>query len=170
MRPSPLEGLLLRLGEFQNRRPVLVVLLVLLTLLPTGFLASRLTLRSAFSELLPDDKRSVIEMRHISERLTSSSTLSVVAHSENVDALKRFVDALSPELRKLDPKLVTAVDDGTREVQAFFRSNKHLYAELADIQKIHDDVLDRYDYEVQKKSGMNLGLDDAENKEDIPPP
>jgi predicted RND superfamily exporter protein len=174
MRPSTLEALLVRLGKFQNRRPLLVVLLVLLSLIPTGFLASRLTLRSAFSELLPDDKRSVIEMRHISERLTSSSTLSVVAQSENVDALKRFVDALSPQLRKLDPKLVTTVDDGTRDVQEFFRAHKHLYAELADIQKTHDDVVDRYDYEVQKKSGMNLGLDDEDkggaDPADIPPP
>jgi len=138
---------------------------------PTGYLASRLSLRTAFSELLPDDKRSVIEARRISERLTSSSTLSVVAESENIDALKHFVDALSPEIRKLDKSLVTAVDDGTRDVQQFFRAHKHLYAELEDIQKIHDDVVDRYDYEVQKKSGMNLGVDDeAEDKEDVPPP
>ena len=169
MRPSLFEALLVRLGEFQNRRPLLVVLLVLSSLLPTGFLALHLTLRSAFSELLPDNKRSVIEMRHISERLTSSSTLSVVAQSESVDALKRFVDQLSPELRKLDPKLVTSVDDGTRDVQDFFRAHKHLYADLDDIQKMHDDIVDRYDYEVQKKSGMNLGLDD-EDKADIPPP
>ena len=118
-------------------------------------------MRTAFSELLPDDRRSVIEARRISERLTSSSTLSVVAKSENVDALKRFVDTLAPEIRKLDPKLVTSVDDGSREVQQFFRTHKHLYADLSDIQKIHDDVVDRYDYEVQKKGGMDLGLDDA---------
>ena len=177
MRPSRLEGLLLRLGEFQNRRPLLMVLLVLLTLLPTGFLAVRLShnVRTAFSELLPDDKRSVIEMRHISERLTSSSTLSVVAQSENVDALKRFIDTLAPEIRQLDPQLVTSVEDGTRDVRAFFREHKHLYAELSDIQKIHDDVVDRYDYEVQKKSGMDLGLDDEGGKDtdpkaDAPPP
>lgn len=152
-----------------------MLLLVLATLLPTGFLASRLSLRTAFSELLPDDRRSVIEARRISERLTSTSTLSVVAKSENVDALKRFVDTLAPQIRRLDPKLVTTVEDGTREVQAFFRAHKHLYADLNDIQKIHDDVIDRYDYEVQKKGGMDLGLDDASsaapgNKADLPPP
>jgi len=175
MRPSWLERLLVRLGEFQNRRPFAVLFLVLLTLAPTGFLASRLTLRTAFSELLPDGKRSVIEARRISERLTSSSTLSVVAKSENVDALKRFVDTLAPRIRQLDPRLVTTVEDGTREVQDFFRAHKHLYAELEDVQKIHDDVVDRYDYEVQKKGGMDLGLDDATSggatdKGDIPPP
>src|SRR3954468_17231321 len=170
MRLSRLERPLLRLGDFQNRHPLLTVLLVLLTLLPAGLLAARLSVRTAFSELLPDDKRSVIEMRHISARLTSSSTLSVVAQSENVEALKRFVDTLAPEIRKLDPKLVSSVEDGTREVREFFRNHKHLYADLADLQKIHDEVVDRYDYEVQKKSGMDLGLDDAEAKAEAPPP
>jgi len=180
MRSSWLERLLVRLGEVQNQRPLLVLLLVLATLLPTGFLASRLSLRTEFTELLPDGKRSVIESRRIAERLSgkssgSSSTLSVVAQSENVDALKRFVDALAPAIRKLDPKLVTSVEDGSREVQSFFRSHKHLYADLSDIQKIHDDVIDRYDYEVQKKGGMDLGLDDAASGDtasqaDVPPP
>jgi len=180
MRPSWLERLLVRLGEAQNRRPLLVLLLVLVTLLPTGLLASRLSLRTEFTELLPDGKRSVIEARRIAERLSgkssgSSSTLSVVAQSENIDALKRFVDALAPEIRKLDPKLVTSVEDGSREVQSFFRAHKHLYADLSDIQKIHDDVVDRYDYEVQKKGGMDLGLDDAASGDaasqaDAPPP
>ncbi|HEY4102351.1 MAG TPA: MMPL family transporter, partial [Polyangiaceae bacterium] len=163
MRASPLEGLLVRLGALQNRRPWLVMLLVLVTLIPTGYLAAHLTLRSAFSELLPDNKRSVIEMRHISERLTSSSTLSVVAHANSVDALKHFIDALSPQLRKLDPNVITNVEDGNRETRDFFRAHKHLYADLAEIQKMHDDVVDRYDYEVQKKSGMDLGLEDEDN-------
>ena len=161
----------------------MVLLLVSATLLPAGVLASRLSLRTEFTELLPDGKRSVIEARRIAERLSgkaasnagTGSTLSVVAKSENVDALKRFVDELAPKIRKLDPKLVTSVQDGSREVQDFFRAHKHLYADLSDIQKIHDDVIDRYDYEVQKKGGMDLGLDDAPgndaaSKADVPPP
>jgi predicted RND superfamily exporter protein len=144
--------------------------LVLSTLIPTGLLASRLSIRTAFAELLPDNKPSVIELRHISERLTSSSTLSVVARGTSVESLKRFVDALVPELRQLDPKLVTSVEDGTREVQEFFRAHKHLYAELGDLQKIHSDVVDRYDYEVQRKSGLDLGLGDADGPADTPPP
>jgi len=183
MRPSWLERLLVRLGEFQTRRPLTVLLLVFATLLPTGILASKLSLRTEFTELLPDGKRSVIEARRIAERLSgkvasnagTGSTLSVVAKSENIDVLKRFVDTLAPQLRKLDPKLVTSVQTGSREVQDFFRAHKHLYADLSDIQKIHDDVVDRYDYEVQKKGGMDLGLDDgagsdATNQHDAPPP
>src|SRR6187551_380551 len=182
MRPSWLERLLVRLAEFQTRRPLAVLLLVLATLLPTGFLASRLSLRTEFTELLPDGKRSVIEARRIAERLSSrstpgagsGSTLSVVAQSENIDVLKRFVDTLGPQIRKLDPKLVASVQDGSREVQDFFRAHKHLYADLSDIQKIHDDVIDRYDYEVQRKGGMDLGLDDdaasdAVSNADAPP-
>ncbi|HEY2405064.1 MAG TPA: MMPL family transporter [Polyangiaceae bacterium] len=134
---------------------------VLVTLIPTGILTSHLSVHSAFSELLPDNKRSVIEMRRLSEHLTSSSTLTVVAESENVDALKHFVDELAPRIRQLDPNVVSSVDDGTREVREFFRAHKHLYADLTDIQKIHDDVLERYDYEVQKQAGMALDEDEA---------
>jgi len=182
MGPSWLERLLVRLGELQTRRPLLVLLLVLATLLPTGLLALRLSLRTEFTELLPDGKRSVIEARRIAERLSgkvaanagTGSTLSVVAKSENIDALKRFIDTLAPAVRRLDPKLVTSVQVGSREVQDFFRAHKHLYADLADIRKIHDDVIDRYDYEVQKKGGMDLGLDDAASSDaagkDVPPP
>jgi len=183
MRPSWLERLLDRLADFQTRRPLLLLLVVLGTLLPTGLLASRLSLRTEFTELLPDSKRSVIEARRIAERLSSKaspgagsgSTLSVVAQSEDIEVLKRFVDTLAPQIRKLSPKLVTSVQDGSREVQDFFRAHKHLYADLGDIQKIHDDVVDRYDYEVQKKGGMDLGLDDtssgdAPDKADAPPP
>ena len=183
MRPSWLERLLVRLGEVQTRRPLTVLLLVLATLLPTGFLALKLSLRTEFTELLPDGKRSVIEARRIAERLSgkvasnagTGSTLSVVAKSENIDVLKRFVDTLAPAIRKLDPKLVTSVQIGSGEVQDFFRAHKHLYADLSDIQKIHDDVVDRYDYEVQKKGGMDLGLDDrtsddAADSADAPPP
>src|SRR4051812_7636196 len=107
MRPSWLERLLVRLGEFQTRRPLAVLLLVVATLLPTGFLASRLSLRTEFTELLPDGKRSVIEARRIAERLSgkasagTGSTLSVVAQSEDVEALKRLVDTLGPQIRKL---------------------------------------------------------------------
>jgi predicted RND superfamily exporter protein len=183
MRPSWLERLLVRLGEFQTRRPLTVLLLVVSTLLPSGYLALKLSLRTEFTELLPDDKRSVIEARRIAERLSgkvasnagTGSTLSVVAKSENVDVLKRFIDTLAPAIRKLDPKLVSSVQVGSGEVQDFFRAHKHLYADLSDIQKIHDDVVDRYDYEVQKKGGMDLGLDDAAStdpgdKADAPPP
>ncbi len=159
-----LERLLVRLGVTQTKRPWTIVLITLVTLLPAGWGASRLTLRTSFTELLPDSKPSVIEMRRVSKRLAGNSTFTVVAESEHTDALKKFVDEVVPKLVELGPSLVGGVDDGPRRMQAFFEQHKHLYAELDDLQKLHDDVVDRYDAQVSRAAGFDLGLDDPEDE------
>src|SRR5688572_31546256 len=111
---SVLEALLLRLAAQQVARPWWVILLIGLSLLPAGWLAADLPLRTSFSELLPDDKPSVVEMRRVNERLPGNSTLTVVATGRDADSLKRFVDALAPRIRALGPDLVASVDAGPR--------------------------------------------------------
>lgn len=165
MRKSRLEPALLLLTRYQLERPWLVVALIVLTLIPAGLLAKRLELRTSFSELLPDDKPSVIELRRTSSRLAGASTLTVVAEGSNVESLKRFVDALSPRLRMLGPNWVAGVDDGTRQVQQFFEQHKHLYADLRDLEQARDDLKQRWETEVAKRAGFDLGLDDEDETE-----
>lgn len=163
-----LESLLLRLAEHQLARPWWVLALTVLSLVPALLGAMRLELRTSFHELLPDDKPSVIELQRIKPRLPGNSTLTVAAQipaadrglpeDKRIERLKHFADELSPKLRALGPDYVSAVDDGPREANEFFRENKHLYADLEDIQQVHDDVIERYDYEVGKASGFDLGL------------
>lgn len=155
-----MERLLLRLANLQIRRPLVVIVLVLATLIPAGRSASRLTLKTAFTELLPDSKPSVIEMRRVSSRLQGNSTLSLVAEGESTEALKKFVDAMTPRLMALGPDLVGSVDDGTRHLQKFFEANKHLYADIGDIRQLREEIVSAYDAEVSRASGMDLGLDD----------
>ena len=156
---NPLEPVLLKLADWQVRRPWLVILAVALSLVPAGYFASRLELKTSFSELLPSDKPSVQELRRVESRLAGSSTLTVVAQgSGNVQALKTFVDRVSPRIRQLPPEYVGAVDDGSRAVREFFEKNKHLYADTKDLQQLHDDIVARYDYEVGKQSGMDPGV------------
>lgn len=162
MKKKPLLPLLYWLADRQLRRPWWVVACVLLTLIPAGLLASRLELRTSFSELLPDDKPSVVELHRVNERLAGASTLTVAAEGSDVESLKRFVDRVAPRIRELGPEYVAGVDDGTRVVQEFFRQNKHLYADLPDLQKLRDDVVARYDWEVGKQAGTNLDLEDDE--------
>ncbi|MEQ9318100.1 MAG: MMPL family transporter, partial [Polyangiaceae bacterium] len=121
-------------------------------------------LRTSFSELLPDNKASVVEMRRLKSRLAQDTTLTVVGQGQDTEALKRFVDALSPRIRALGPDKVVSVEDGTRELRAFFTDHKHLYADLEDIEQLHADVIERYNYEVGKKTGAVFDLDDP------PPP
>ncbi len=148
------------LARLQTARPFMVLAVALLTVFLAGLGASRLKLKTSLGELLPANKESVIVAEKVRERLISASTLYIVAESKDTAALKRFVDALAPELRALPPGLLGAVDDGVREAQAFFAKNKILYAPIEDVQKVHDQILERYEAEVQKAAGFDLGLDD----------
>ncbi len=162
VRPA-LARALVRLARLQVARPWLVMLLVLLTLGPTGLLTSQLDLKTSFSELLPDSKPSVIEMRRTEGRLASNATLTVVAESGSVQALEAFVDALVPRLSTLDPTLVSSVDYGTRDAEAFFEQNQALYLDVSQLAELHDRFVDEYDEKVQRAAGLdlNLGADDS---------
>ncbi len=159
-----MERFLGRLVAFQARRPLVVLLVAALTILPSVLLALRLELRTGFSELLPDTSPSVVEHRRVSQRLAGVSTLSIAAESNDTELLKRFVDETAPKLRALPKEWVSNVDDGPRAARAFFEENKHLYADLSEVEKLHEQVLERYDWEVGKKLGTNLDED-----EDPPP-
>ncbi len=159
---SPPQRALAGLARLQVDRPGLVVLLVLLLTLPAALAASGLGLKTDFAELLPDNKPSVVEMRRVSSHLASTATLTIVAEGNDTAALRSFVDQAAPKLRALGPEWVGAVDDGVQDAQRFLDENKLLYASYDDIKKLHDEVLERYDEEVGKATGTDLGLDDDE--------
>lgn len=148
------------LSKLQTERPFAVLLVALLSVIGAGAAASNLRLKTALSELLPANKDSVIVAEQVKTRLVSSSTLAIVAEGNNTEALKRFVDAAAPALRALPSDQIGAVDDGVRESRAFFEKNKALYASLEDVQKAHDAIVSRYEREVQKQAGLDLGLED----------
>lgn len=154
------ESSLLRLGRFQVRHPLVVVIVTLLTLVPTGWAASRLTLRTSFTELLPDSKPSVVEMRRVGAVLPGSSTLTLTVEGDHIDSLKRFVDAMVPRIEALGPEFVAGVDSGPRRMQEFFEKNKHFYADIDDLRDLRNRVVEQYDAEIGRKTGMDLGLED----------
>jgi predicted RND superfamily exporter protein len=162
----PFRRLFRLLARFQVERPWLMAALAVLTLVPAVMATRTLGLKTDFSELLPDNKPSVVEMRRVGARLTSASTLTMVAEvpESHPEALQRFADAVVPRIQALGPQWVGAVDSGRREAAQFFDKNKLLFAPLDEIKKVHDEVRERYDYEVQKAAGGDLGLDEP------PPP
>jgi predicted RND superfamily exporter protein len=91
-----IQRVLTRLVQVQVARPHLILAIALLSMLPAGLLVRRLEVKTGFSELLPDDTPSVVEMRRVSGRLSSMSLLAVTAESKDTALLKRFVDELVP--------------------------------------------------------------------------
>jgi uncharacterized protein len=155
------------LAALQAKRPWLLVIIAVLTLLPAAWATSKLTLKLDLAELLPDSKESVIEMRRVSKRLAGSATLSIIINSSEPGKqreLEACVDALVPALYGLGKEWVGAVDYGVKDARQFFEENALLYANLADLQKAHDRIVERYDWEVSKQQGSLL------DEEDEPPP
>lgn len=153
---------LARLARLQSERPWLFVFVAILTLVPSLWAAKGLGFRADFSELLPENKDSVIELRRVSQRLAGVATLTVVAEipgGESPEALQQFVDELVPRLEALGPDLVGAVDYGVHGPRKFFGENALLYADIEDLRQAHEEILERYDYEVAKATG-NLIFDD----------
>lgn len=153
---------LARLASFQSSRPWVLVLVAILSLIPTLWAASGLGFRADFAELLPDNKESVIELRRVSERLAGASTLTIVAEipgGEGAESLQEFVDEIVPKLEALGPEWVGAIDYGVQGTRKFFGENALLYAKIDDLREAHDEIIERYDYEIAKATG-NLIFDD----------
>ncbi|HRI72341.1 MAG TPA: hypothetical protein PK156_49240, partial [Polyangium sp.] len=169
MTDHPPSKFLVSLSQVQARRPFLVLLIALLTLIPSAYFALHLGFKPDFSELLPDHKDSVVEMRRVSKRLPGVTTLTVtaeIADGKNEAALVKFVDTLVPKLEALGEPWVDRIEWGSHDTKKFFDKNKLLFAKLEDLQKARDEVVERYEYEVQKQAGMLLDESDA----NAPPP
>ena len=151
------------LGRLQVAHPIAMVAVALVTVALALLLASRLSLKTALGELLPENKRSVIVAEQVNTRLPAISNLGVVAEGSDNEGLKRFVDALAPEIREIGPPLVGVVDEGIQQTRRFFEDHRFLYAPLDLVQEVHDEVIERYEYEVGRKAGLLLD-------EDEPPP
>jgi predicted RND superfamily exporter protein len=164
-KPAP-PGLIERLVRLQTTEPWRVLAVALASVLVMGLLASRLTLKTGLGELLPRNKESVLIAEQVNKRLPAISTLTVLIEGEDNDALKRMVTALVPELRKIGEPLVGRVDAGVKETQRFFEQHRMLYAPLDLVQEVHDEILERYEYEVGRRA--ETLIDDDPNL--APPP
>ena len=162
-----LPGWLAWVAKLQATRPWLLVVIAVVTMLPAAWATSRLGLKLELSELLPDSKESVIEMRRVSKRLAGSATLSVIVRTAkpgHARELEACVDALVPALYGLGKDWVGAVDYGVKDARQFFDENALFYASLDELKQAHDRIVERYDWEVSKEQGSLL------DEEDEPPP
>jgi predicted RND superfamily exporter protein len=151
---------LVRLGRFQVAYPWVFVVAVLVSLFPTALGASRLELRTSFSEFLPRTSPSVLELERVRSRTAGTSTLTIAAEGDDPAALKRFVDSLVPRLETLGPRYVASVDAGPKDLIAFLRRYVWLFANLQDLRKLHARIQSKYDEVVARRAGYGLDLDD----------
>jgi uncharacterized protein len=151
------------LGSLQARRPFWPLLLGAVLTVIGALLATRLELRTRFDQLLPDHLASVVELRRLSERTGGQSNVFVVLEGADTTSLRAAGDALVPRLRALGPPWVVSAEDGVQASRRFLEPRSGLFASTEQLQKVHDDVEARWQWEVGQQTGSNLD-------DDAPPP
>jgi uncharacterized protein len=153
-----------RLVDWQLRRPVVALTLAAAVTAVLAVFASRLTLRTRYDALLPDDAPSVQELHRVEQRASAAQTVLVVLEGADRVALRRLGDALVPALLALGPSVVSSADDGPHEARAFLAPRAGLFLDRSELEKLDRDTAARWDFEVMRATGF--GLDDDE----APPP
>ena len=103
-------------------------------------MASRLKLRSDFTELLPQEDPELVQLKNVGERIGAPSTLIVAIAGKDPAANERFAEALVGNLGRLVGSEITSIDYRPHAADAFFERNKELYADLIDLQRVDDDL------------------------------
>jgi predicted RND superfamily exporter protein len=150
-----------RYCRFVSRRAGTILLSILLLLIGSGFLASKLELKTALSELLPSNDPGVIALEATQKRLGDMSLLLVGVRSPDREANLRYADMLTEKLRALPKSVLSLAAYNIRDLKSFFESNKWLYVSEKDL----TDIRDRLRSEISKRKNpllVDLGDDDDE--------
>ncbi len=144
---------------FLRRRPKVVLSVVLLVAVVGGALASRLELRTSFSELLPSNDPGVVALARTQKRMGDMSLLLVGIHSPDPVANERYAEALTRRIQALPEHVAALAAYHVRDVRDFFERNKWLYLNEPDL----EDIRDRLRKEVSRHKNplfVDLGGDD----------
>ena len=148
-----------RFATWIGRRPVTVLLCVAALGVVSTYLASRLQLKTALTELLPSDDPGVVALQKTQSRLGDMSLLLVGIHSPDPAANERYAEALTQKLLKLPKNAPAIATYHVRDVRDFFERNKWLYVAESDLENIRD----RLRSEISRRKNplfVDLGGDD----------
>ena len=144
-------------------RPLTVIVAALLTMLVAEvYISKRLELRSDFLELLPRDSPGFIAFEGQLKRVGGGASLLVIVESPDRAENEKAIDGISAEVHavaKDHPELVSYVEDGTKDVRKFFKSNKWLYADLKEL----EDADNTLDHQIAIQSGMVSDLEEDDS-------
>lgn len=156
--------------DLGGRHPLAILGTALVLMVASWNYARNIELRSDFLELLPRDSPGFKAFEHQLGRVGGGATLFVVVESPDRGANERFIDALADTLeagqtkhsqcvqackddackRACGPDLIGYMERGTKDVRQFFKSNKWLYADIAELEDA-DRTIDR---QIAIRSGL----------------
>jgi predicted RND superfamily exporter protein len=158
--------LLARYTGFLSRRAGTVLILAAVLFAAAATLASRLELRTSFSELLPSNDPGVVALNKLHKRMGDMTLLLVGIRSPDKQANLRYADLVTEKLRALPKNVVEFAAYNVRDLRSFFEDNKWLYASEDDLTEVRD----RLRREIGKRKNplwVDLGDGDQESPEQM---
>ena len=119
-----------------HARPRVVLVVAVLATMGGLWCASQLKVRSAFSDLLPDDDPGVIALRRTQERMGDLSLVLVGIRSPDPAANLAYGEALTQRLRTLPKSVCDTVTYHLRDLRGFIESHRWLYASEPDLEAV----------------------------------
>ncbi len=157
----PPVSLAARYCQLISRNARLVLLISTAVFLGAVALASRLELRTSFSELLPSNDPGVVTLERTGKRIGDMSLLLVGIRSPDREANLRYAELITQQLRALPRNVVALATYNVRDLRDFLKANQWLYMSEADLTTIRD----RLRKEVARRKNpllVDLGLDEDE--------
>ena len=138
----------------------LIVLSVLVAILGT-YLASRMTIKSDLTNLLPAGQRSVKDLVAVQQRARAFGTVQVVVEAATAAEREQAAAGLLERFAKLDADLVNqiSVDDGP--LRRYGWANRYLFAELEDLEAAREGLKDKILQARLDANPLFISLDDA---------
>ncbi|MSP25331.1 MAG: hypothetical protein EXR75_09240 [Myxococcales bacterium] len=155
-----------RLADLQLRRPWLVLALAAILVALSLTLALRLRVQPGLEALLPRNRPSVLELDRVKAKTSGVSTVFILFEGDDTAALRSCADATVKATSALGHPWVGSSESGVHDALAFLEPRAGLFAKLEELETLHRDVLERYDYEVGKVTGASLDDDDDDDGDD----
>jgi predicted RND superfamily exporter protein len=151
-----------RYVDFVSRHIVMALLVIAATTAATFILSSKLSIKGDLKELLPDNYPSVIALNRALERIGGVGSLIVTVESPDVEANKRFMDALAGKLNALPEGTLRYLDYKSEDIRRFYEKYALYYLEPTDIDELYDATQRKIDSEklTRLKLAINFGADD----------
>jgi uncharacterized protein len=153
-----------RYVDWCDRRRWTIIITWALLLVGGGVLASRLELRTAFSELLPNDDPGVVALAKTQKRMGDMSLLLVGIRSPDREASLRYAEHLTQQLTALPKSVCELAAYHVRDLRDFFAKNRWLYLDEAELDEIHDTLRTEIS---KRKNPLLVDLDDDDAKDSL---
>jgi predicted RND superfamily exporter protein len=150
-----------QLTWLQLRRPALVVLAVASIAAAGIWRASRLKLVTEFSDLLPQDQPSVVELGNILARTRGLSNVFVVLEGPDPAALCGLADALVPRLAAIGGPAVESARCGVQDARKFLMARAGLFLSENDLAELESHLSAEERRAFRGAIGADLDDDDA---------